>query len=364
MVSMCLSKAVQTFKNRFNSIRQTLQYFCDFGKPRERVEAKGLLTQLMSPATIFMLHLFYELLSLTNCVSNYCQDRNANMSAACTLVKSTIASLESMRNDVNFDRIYAFVVAMCLELGITIQSEESSEQVQSAPTTSVLSSRKRNSSLPQNFRDSLILTTLGRREVVVPSAGTNDSTSSAPLSAKLTLKKHMFDIVDNMKEELSRRFGDIEPLLVSCDTVNPKSPLFLDFDAMRPLAEAFAYLGIDREKLKAQAIVAKNMFESNSKASSPDTVLKLLTDMKFAFPDLVLFTKLVLTIPVSSAGAERSFSAMKRVKTYLRSTMADNRLNNLCLISIERALSADLVKDPSSVVDTFSRKGKRRLTLQ
>ena len=43
----------------------------------------------------------------------------------------------------------------------------------------------------------------------------------------------------------------------------------------------------------------------------------------------LLFVQIVLTVLIASPTAERSFSTMKRVKTYLRSTMTDQRLNNL-----------------------------------
>ena len=36
--------------------------------------------------------------------------------------------------------------------------------------------------------------------------------------------------------------------------------------------------------------------------------------------------KLILVIPATNAVSERSFSSLKRIKTYLRSTIANNRL--------------------------------------
>jgi len=66
---------------------------------------------------------------------------------------------------------------------------------------------------------------------------------------------------------------------------------------------------------------------------------------------------------VSSANAERSFSALKRVKTYLRLTMAQQRLNNLCIMSIERKLSLALLEDVSPVVDKFADIKNRRANL-
>ena len=41
------------------------------------------------------------------------------------------------------------------------------------------------------------------------------------------------------------------------------------------------------------------------------------------FENIVTLLKLALTLPVSSAHDERAFSCLKRVKTYLRSTMTD-----------------------------------------
>jgi hypothetical protein len=38
---------------------------------------------------------------------------------------------------------------------------------------------------------------------------------------------------------------------------------------------------------------------------------------------------ILLTIPVSSTTSERSFSAMRRVKSYIRSTIGDERVSNL-----------------------------------
>ena len=54
---------------------------------------------------------------------------------------------------------------------------------------------------------------------------------------------------------------------------------------------------------------------------------------------------------------------MKRVKTYLRSTMADQRLNDLCLLAIEREMSHDLLNDPSAVITKFAMLAEQKLPL-
>ena len=47
---------------------------------------------------------------------------------------------------------------------------------------------------------------------------------------------------------------------------------------------------------------------------------------------------LILTLPSTTVEVERSFSALKRINTYCRNTMGQNRLNGLALMAIEKEL--------------------------
>ena len=46
--------------------------------------------------------------------------------------------------------------------------------------------------------------------------------------------------------------------------------------------------------------------------------------------------KLLLVMPATNAVSERSFSTLKRVKTYLRSTTGDSRLNHLMMLHVHK----------------------------
>ena len=52
---------------------------------------------------------------------------------------------------------------------------------------------------------------------------------------------------------------------------------------------------------------------------------------------------IMLTMPVTSTTAERSFSVLRRLKTYVRTTMNNDRLSSLALMHIHRDFSVDLV---------------------
>ncbi|KAK6310436.1 hypothetical protein J4Q44_G00184910 [Coregonus suidteri] len=64
---------------------------------------------------------------------------------------------------------------------------------------------------------------------------------------------------------------------------------------------------------------------------------------------------------ISSASCERSFSTLKLIKTFLRSTTSDERLSDLGVLSIEsrRAKALDL----DVFVDRFARQHNRRILL-
>ena len=77
--------------------------------------------------------------------------------------------------------------------------------------------------------------------------------------------------------------------------------------------------------------------------------------------------KLIMTIPCTSVSVERSFSAMKRIKTVVRSTMAQDRLASLGRLHIENQLLASVKTDPNfydTVIDDFATEKDRRIDLK
>ena len=62
------------------------------------------------------------------------------------------------------------------------------------------------------------------------------------------------------------------------------------------------------------------------------------------FPNLFVLLKLGCTLPVTSCEAERSFSALRRTMTSLRSSMGENRLAGLTLMNIHRDVHVDQLR--------------------
>ncbi|KAJ4440604.1 hypothetical protein ANN_08750 [Periplaneta americana] len=97
----------------------------------------------------------------------------------------------------------------------------------------------------------------------------------------------------------------------------------------------------------------------------PIQIVNYLLDMNLmsGFTEIYKLALLVSTIPCTTSSVERSFSSLKRIHTYCRSTQTHNRMTNLSLISIEKELLASLREDKSrfyeAVIKKFLQKERR-----
>ena len=70
---------------------------------------------------------------------------------------------------------------------------------------------------------------------------------------------------------------------------------------------------------------------------------KLAPAVKALFSEVVLLMKLILVLPATNGTTERSFSVMRRVKSHLRSTMGQERLNNLMILHVHKEYTDNII---------------------
>ena len=80
------------------------------------------------------------------------------------------------------------------------------------------------------------------------------------------------------------------------------------------------------------------------------------------FSETVTFLKILITTPMTTAEAERCFSTLKRIKTFLRNTMTEDRLNALAMMSVEKTLVTEMPDFNQKVIETFAGLKERRAT--
>jgi hypothetical protein len=107
-------------------------------------------------------------------------------------------------------------------------------------------------------------------------------------------------------------------------------------------------------------IDAWESFWVSYKEALPNNVsltLQAIKNFASSFPNFSIALKLLATLPITSCECERSFSSMKRLKNYSRSTMSADRLNGLALLYIHQ----DVEPDVEEVINSFARMSTRRI---
>ena len=92
---------------------------------------------------------------------------------------------------------------------------------------------------------------------------------------------------------------------------------------------------VDAEDLLLEIRAAYHAFPDD--VSTPTQMLNHIYKEQIIdlYANLSIALRILLTLPVTVASGERSFSALKLIKTYLRTTMSQERLSGLALISKE-----------------------------
>ena len=92
----------------------------------------------------------------------------------------------------------------------------------------------------------------------------------------------------------------------------------------------------DEEMLKTQLVAFGHTFPEKNNITFED-ILKYFKEepgTRIMFSQIVILIELILVAPASNASSERYFSALKRLKTYMSSTMGQGRLNHLMVSSV------------------------------
>ncbi|CAF4495497.1 unnamed protein product [Rotaria socialis] len=195
------------------------------------------------------------------------------------------------------------------------------------------SKHRRANIIPTRFKDAFITSTIGHRQEITSEDGYRDNI--------------YYPLIDAMLIEMRDRFSPSNiALLSSLSSISPQNKNFLNYDLLLPLS---SHINCDRNYLFNEIQVLKPMLD-NKNLSSISELYHDLMPLQQAFPNMMLMIKAALTIPVSSSTCERVFSKMKLIKTRIRTTMADERLSDLCILAIER----DFQMDYEQVIDQFS----------
>ena len=89
----------------------------------------------------------------------------------------------------------------------------------------------------------------------------------------------------------------------------------------------------------------------NDSSCHPDNLSSTLKSIDFkSFSNIKVCLRILGTLPMTTCTFERSFSSIRRLKTYTRSSMISERLNGIALMHVHQ----EVVPDIEKVINSFA----------
>ena len=137
-------------------------------------------------------------------------------------------------------------------------------------------------------------------------------------------------LTERFEQNGSDMYSNMQDLLLLAATKKSYDELLEEF-------LSFYKNNFDKELLRGQLKTLSNSFPVKENTTFDDMIsyFKGLGEvMKSLLSEVVKVMKLILTVPASNASSERCFSKLKLIKTYLRASMTQERLNHFMILGI------------------------------
>ncbi|XP_016394516.1 uncharacterized protein LOC107728744 [Sinocyclocheilus rhinocerous] len=122
-----------------------------------------------------------------------------------------------------------------------------------------------------------------------------------------------------------------------------------------------AYPVLDGSKLKTELSLIYCKEEFRACCGALDLLqLFMENNLEEVFSETVTLLKILVTTPMTTAEAERCFSTLKRIKTFLRNSMTQERLNALAMLSMKKRLLTEMTDFNQKVIEKCASQKERR----
>ena len=164
-----------------------------------------------------------------------------------------------------------------------------------------------------------------------------------------------YPALDTLISECSQRFSS-ESMGIACgvDVI-----CNVNFHGSVSLIRHYAnLLSLDLDLVRAEMNLLRAMLPDGPLSTTMKTEIKEEL-LKGLYPNFFKLYRVALCIPVGTATRERLFSAMRRIRNYLRVTMGQERFSNFGLLNIENDITTKV--DSENILNQFASVASRSL---
>jgi hypothetical protein len=305
----------------------------------KRAEALMVYERATSFEFTLCMFLMIKILSATNSLSQCLQRKDQDILNALRLVRMTKRSLQMLQNS-GWDGIKKEAIEFCEEHDITVPSLNEIWVARGRPRRLPAGHELRT--IEDHFRIDLF-------NAVVDSTLAELNHRFSSEACELLSKVPFLDPVNNFES-----YALNQKEIVGLAAMYTADFREMDLTALKKELTEFVMFTEDEENATVFEPVKSNL----KQLSVAFCKHKLVS----VFPQLFKLIRLVLSLPISTASTERAFSAMKILKTRLRTTMGDDWLVDLMVIYVERAVAKSL--DIKDIANFFMNMSARRVQIQ
>ncbi len=325
----CRYTSVKATVCRLKSITQALIEMERDRNCKVSNDATSLLKSLCAHDMVLCLLILETLLAHTNALSAYLQGKNVDIVTAKKTAEAVVKTLRKLRNPDDFAAVWE------KSLGIV---REMKEVLSNTPYDIAKPTVPRQKRLPRRFDN-------GSKDV--------PEYESPEFYYRSAL---YYASLDQITGQIEERFtNNNHDILCALSSIVCNFESATENDAAEKLAQ---FYGIDEAILTAERKIFLECRTEETGESSIN-ILKWLAENKLdtVLPVFNQVVTVLSAIPVTSCSAERSFSALRRLKSYMRASMGQQRLTSLALCNIERDIANEVMhNDIGTLIDEFSKR--------
>lgn len=189
----------------------------------------------------------------------------------------------------------------------------------------------------------------------------NRSNAPAQTPSQYYQRSLSIPFLDHLCSQISLRFSDLNLAVLSAFHALP-ARVVCQHDWQEKFKDFLSYCRNDLPEARHLEMELEMWQETweNYEGTPPTSVQSLLPLIdQLTFPNIHTAFQILATLPVTTCSCERSISALRRLKSYLRSTMKQDRLNALALLHVHRGIHVS----SEGIIDEFARRHPRRMRL-